>query len=59
MPVVRSLPRLPLVTSFALLAWNKLWSCPSTINPDQAKTMTQGFIQAYRGTGNAPEPSSP
>jgi hypothetical protein len=50
---------LPEGTSFALLAWNKLWTCPSTIAPQQATAMTSGFIEAYRGSGNAPEPSAP
>ena len=50
---------LPVGTSFALLAWNKLWGCPSTITPQQATLMTSGFIHAFRGTGNAPEPSAP
>jgi hypothetical protein len=57
--IMAPFPDLPAGTSFALLAWNKLWSCPPTITPAQATTMTQGFIQAYRGTGNAPEPGSP
>lgn len=50
---------LPQGTSFALLAWNKLWTCPPTITPEQTKAMTSGFIEAFRGTGNAPEPSAP
>jgi hypothetical protein len=50
---------LPDGTSFALLAWNKLWSCPPTITPQQATAMASGFIHAFRGTGNAPEPSVP
>jgi hypothetical protein len=50
---------LPQGTSFALLAWNKLWSCPSTVSPQQATAMASGFIDAFRGTGNAPEPSVP
>ena len=57
--IMAPFPDLPTGTSFDLLAWNKLWSCPPTITADQAKTMTQGFIQVFRGTGNAPEPSSP
>jgi hypothetical protein len=57
--IVAPFPDLPTGKSFALLARNKLWSCPPTITRDQATTMTQGFIQAFRGTGNAPEPSAP
>jgi hypothetical protein len=49
-------PDLPSGTSFALAAWNKLWECPATATADQARTIASGFIQAYRGTSNAPEP---
>lgn len=47
---------LPGSESLALAAWNKLWTCPSTVTPDQATTVAKGFIEAYRGTSNAPEP---
>jgi hypothetical protein len=57
--IMAPFPDLPTGTSFALLAWNKLWTCPSTITASQARTMTSGFIQAFRGTGNAPEPGAP
>ena len=57
--IMAPLADLPAGTSFALLAWNKLWSCPSTITPQQATAMTSGFVHGYRGTGNAPEPSAP
>ena len=57
--IMAPFPNLPTGTSFALLAWNKLWTCPATITADQARTMTSGFIHAFRGTGNAPEPSAP
>src|SRR6266545_1137245 len=49
-------PDLPSGTSFALAAWNKLWECPAAVTADQARTIASGFIQAYRGTSNAPEP---
>jgi hypothetical protein len=49
-------PDLATGTSLALAAWNKLWECPSGVTPDQARTIASGFIQAYRGTSNAPEP---
>ena len=49
-------PDLPSGTSLALTAWNKLWECPATVTADQARTIASGFIQAYRGTSNAPEP---
>ena len=46
---------LPDGTSLALTAWNKLWSCPATITSAQATSVARGFIDAYRGTTNAPE----
>ena len=49
-------PDLPSGTSLALTAWNKLWECPAAVTADQARTIASGFIQAYRGTSNAPEP---
>jgi len=49
-------PNLPSGTSLALAAWNKLWECPAAVTADQARTIASGFIQAYRGTSNAPEP---
>jgi len=52
-------PALPLGTSFALTAWNKLWTCPSSITPTQATTMARGFVVAFRSTSNAPEPQIP
>ena len=51
-------PQLPEATSLALTAWNKLWQCPSGVTPSQATTITRGFIDAYRGTSNAPEAPS-
>ncbi len=47
---------LPGSESLALAAWNKLWTCPSTVTPQQARAITSGFIRAYRSTSNAPEP---
>ncbi len=49
-------PDLPQGTALALAAWNKLWECPSDVTPEQARTIASGFIGAYRGTSNAPEP---
>ncbi len=49
-------PDLPEGTSLALAAWNKLWECPATVTPEQAQTIASGFITAFRGTSNAPEP---
>ena len=42
-------------TSFAMTAWNKLWECPADVSPEDAATMANSFIEAYRGTSNAPE----
>jgi Protein of unknown function (DUF3105) len=48
-------PDLPSGTGLAMVAWNKRWECPSTITPGQAATVASGFMDAYAGTGNAPE----
>jgi hypothetical protein len=42
-------------TSFAMVAWNKLWECPAGVSAEDAATMATSFIEAYRGTSNAPE----
>jgi hypothetical protein len=49
-------PDLPEGTSLALAAWDKLWECPATVTSGQAQAIASGFIHAYRGTSNAPEP---
>ena len=46
-------------TALAVAAWNKLWECPSDITVEQARTIATAFIEAYRGTSNAPEPNGP
>jgi Protein of unknown function (DUF3105) len=46
-------------TALALAAWNKLWECPSGITVEQARTVASGFIDAYKGTSNAPEANVP
>lgn len=51
-------PSLAEGTSLALAAWNKLWQCPLVDDPAQARTVASGFIEAYRGTSNAPEPNA-
>jgi len=45
-------------TSLALAAWNKLWECPAGVTGDQARTIASGFIEAFRGSSNAPEPNA-
>lgn len=46
-------------TSLTIVAWNKLWQCPATLSADDAATIANSFIEAYRGTSNAPEGSVP
>jgi uncharacterized protein DUF3105 len=46
-------------SSLAMVAWNKLWECPGTLSADDAATMANSFIEAYRGTSNAPEGNVP
>ena len=48
-------PDLEKGTSLAIIAWNKLWECPADVSPNDAATMANSFIEAYRGTSNAPE----
>jgi Protein of unknown function (DUF3105) len=48
-------PTMPDGEGLALLAWNTRWRCPGTISPDQAVLIARSFIDAYRGTTNAPE----
>ena len=48
-------PNLPGGDGLALLAWNTRWMCPGSITADQAGTVARAFIDAYRGTTNAPE----
>lgn len=47
---------LPEGTSLAMTAWNKLQTCPSGVTAAQAKTIADGFAQAYVCSRNAPEP---
>lgn len=48
-------PTLSPERGLALLAWNTRWFCPASITPEQAVTVARGFVDAYRGTSNAPE----
>ncbi len=48
-------PNLPTGRALALVAWNTRWMCPSDVSAEQAVTIAQGFVDAYRGTTNAPE----
>lgn len=51
-------PDLEKGTSLAITAWNKLWECPADVSPEDAALMANSFIEAYRGTSNAPEPNA-
>jgi len=46
---------LPNGTGFALTAWNKLVTCPASITAQQAVTLSQGFVDSFACTNNAPE----
>ena len=46
---------LPNGTGFALTAWNKLLTCPASITAQQAVTLSQGFVDSFACTNNAPE----
>ena len=48
-------PGLPEGTGLALVAWNTRWRCPGTIDAETAAEVATAFIDAYRGTTNAPE----
>ncbi len=56
--LVAPYPNLNEGTSLAITAWNKLWECPATIGAADAATLANAFIEAYRGTSNAPEPNA-
>lgn len=48
-------PGLPQGRALALVAWNTRWLCPAGTTAEQATTIARAFVQAYRGTTNAPE----
>jgi hypothetical protein len=56
--LVAPYPDLEEGTSFAITAWNKLWECPADVTAENAAIMANAFIEAYRGTSNAPEANS-
>jgi hypothetical protein len=45
-------------TSLSFVAWTKLQECPRVTDADAAVSAAQGFIEQFRGTDNAPEPSA-
>jgi hypothetical protein len=48
-------PSLPTGSGLAFLAWNTRWLCPGSVPADDAVSIARAFIDAYRGTSNAPE----
>lgn len=48
-------PDLPSGRELTLVAWNTRWLCPAALEPDRAVEIARAFIDAYRGTTNAPE----
>jgi hypothetical protein len=48
-------PGLPDGDGLALVAWNTRWRCPASIDADTAVALANAFVDAYRGTTNAPE----
>jgi len=52
-------PQLDEGTSLAIVAWNKVWECPATVTAADAATMAESFIEAYKGSSNAPEGNVP
>lgn len=49
---------LPAGTAVALAAWDQLQTCPDGITPGQARTIANGFAEAFACTSNAPEPNA-
>jgi hypothetical protein len=49
---------LPDGTGLAITAWNRLLTCPATVTVDQAVIITQGFVDSFACTSNAPEGSN-
>ena len=45
--------------SLALVAWDELQECPSTVTVSQATGLAESFIDRFRGGGKAPEASVP
>lgn len=48
-------PDLPDGRSLALVAWNARWLCPAGLDAGDAVAIARAFVDAYRGTTNAPE----
>ena len=46
---------LPDGTALALTAWNKLQTCPATVDGPRSTNIARGFIEAFVCTSNAPE----
>ena len=53
--IMAPFPDLPEGRALALVAWNTRWLCPAGLTGETATTIAQAFVDAYRGTTNAPE----
>jgi hypothetical protein len=51
-------PELPEQKSLAFVAWTKLQTCPQLTDGDDTLKAAKGFIQRFRGGGDAPEPGA-
>ncbi len=49
---------LPSGTALALTYWNRVLTCPAGVTPDQARTITSGFVAAFECSNVAPEASN-
>jgi hypothetical protein len=49
-------PDLPQGTGIALAAWNRLQTCPGSMDATDAATVAGAFVEAFACTSNAPEP---
>jgi hypothetical protein len=48
-------PTLPKDVALAFTAWNKILSCPGSVDADAAAAIAQGFVDSFACTSNAPE----
>ncbi|HVM12396.1 MAG TPA: DUF3105 domain-containing protein [Actinomycetota bacterium] len=51
--------QLPQGTSLTLAAWTRVQQCPAVRDAGAAEQVARGFIQRFRGGGDAPEPTAP
>jgi hypothetical protein len=53
--IMAPFPDLPDERGLALVAWNTRWLCPNGLAAGTAVEIARAFVDAYRGTTNAPE----